>query len=217
MKVNEIFCSIEGEGIRQGYLCTFVRFYGCNLNCSYCDSRYACENGEYTEMSPEQIFDKIVEHGAKCVTLTGGEPLFQNTDELVKVITMLDDNGFKVNIETNGSVKIPVDVSALSTITITMDWKSISSGESKKMLSDNIKHLFKNDVLKFVIGSKEDFNQMCEVIRNNSILCQIFVSPVFGKIEPSEIVDLMKDAKLNNVRMQLQIHKFIWDPNKRGV
>lgn len=214
MKVNEIFCSIEGEGIRQGYLCTFVRFYGCNLNCSYCDSRYACENGEYTEMSPEQIFDKIVEHGAKCVTLTGGEPLLQNTNELVKLLTMLDDDGFKVNIETNGSVKIPENILVS---TITMDWKSISSGEHRKMLSDNIKHLFDDDVLKFVIGSKEDFNQMCEVIKNNSIMCHVFVSPVFGKIEPSEIVDLMKDAKLNNVRMQLQIHKFIWDADKRGV
>lgn len=215
MKVNEIFCSIEGEGIRQGYLCTFVRFYGCNLNCSYCDSRYACENGEYTEMSPEQIFDKIVEHGAKCVTLTGGEPLLQNTNELVKLLTMLDADDFKVNIETNGSVKIPADVSSLSIIT--MDWKSISSGESNKMLSDNIQHLFPFDVIKFVIGSKEDFNQMCEVIKNNNIRCHVFVSPVFGKIDPSEIVDLMKDAKLNNVRMQLQIHKFIWDADKRGV
>lgn len=215
MKVNEIFCSIEGEGIRQGYLCTFVRFYGCNLNCSYCDTRYACEGGEYNDMSPQSIFNSIKKYPAKYVTLTGGEPLLQRTTEIIELLQLLNDAGIQVNIETNGSIYIPHYV--LENSIITMDWKSISSGEHTNMLRSNLERLKSKDVLKFVVGTEEDINQMIDVLNSIDIKANVFVSPVFDMIAPSEIVEKIVKNRLTKVRMQLQIHKFIWDPNKRGV
>lgn len=215
MKVNEIFCSIEGEGIRQGYLCTFVRFYECNLHCSYCDTRYACEGEEYNDMSPQSIFNSIKKYPAKYVTLTGGEPLLQRNTEIIELLQLLNDAGIQVNIETNGSIYISQYV--LENSIITMDWKSISSGEHTNMLRSNLERLKSKDVLKFVVGTEEDINQMIDVLNSIDIQANVFVSPVFDIIAPSEIVEKIVKNRLTKVRMQLQIHKFIWDPNKRGV
>lgn len=227
MKVNEIFLSIEGEGIRTGLPSVFVRLYGCNLNCSYCDTRYSCENNEYTEMDVLEIAQKVLSYGVPNVTLTGGEPLlYWDTNALIAV---LQCSGVNVNIETNGSIPLNRLYNVYSTLfnscadlskyapIFTMDWKSISSGMSDKMLSENLDILRPEDVLKFVVGNIEDLEQMKEVITTHDLKCNIFVSPVFGKIEPAEIVKFVLDNKLNNVRVQLQLHKIIWDPNKRGV
>ena len=214
MFVNEIFTSIEGEGIRMGYPVTFIRLYGCNLNCSYCDTRYSCEGQDGTEMSVSEVIEKVKEAGVKRITLTGGEPLIhENVEELVDELL---NEGFEVNIETNGSIDIYPYIKKLNVI-ITMDYKSISSGMTDKMNHKNLKYLGGQDVLKFVVGSKEDLADMKRIIETYSPSCIIFVSPVFGKIELPDMVDYIKDNKLNECRVQVQLHKIIWEPTKRGV
>lgn len=218
MKVNEIFKSVDGEGLRTGELTTFIRLAGCNLRCSYCDTCYALKNSNGTEMSVDEIVKRAKKYDYRNITLTGGEPLIhKDVDDL---ISKLCENGFYVNIETNGSV--PIDKYILNkNILITMDYKLPSSGVEKNMNLNNLEKLRKNDVLKFVIG-KDDFDRIKEVIENHSIKSYIYLSPIFGEIEPFEIVDFMKimhtqGIDTSKMRVQVQLHKIIWNPNERGV
>ncbi len=216
-RVSEIFKSIEGEGIRAGFPAVFVRLHGCNLNCSYCDSTYACIGSDYSIMTLKQIVDAVRAYKIYRVTLTGGEPLIYSN--CVNLIAALINYGIEVNVETNGSI----DLNCLSSLMkdpkliITMDWKSYSSGEALKMKTSNLLMLTSNHVLKFVVGTYEDLEQMNKILNTFPLHCKIFVSPVFGKIEPKSIVEYLLNNNLYYVRMQLQIHKFIWDPNMRGV
>lgn len=218
MMVNEIFKSIDGEGSRTGELTTFIRLAGCNLRCSYCDTCYALKNSNGTEMSVDEIVKKAKKMDYRNITLTGGEPLIhRDVDDL---ISKLCENGFYVNIETNGSV--PIDKYILNkNILITMDYKLPSSGVEKNMNLNNLEKLRENDVLKFVIG-KDDFERVEQVIKNYSIKSYIYLSPVFGEIEPVELVDFMKNMHIKGIdtskmRVQVQLHKIIWNPNERGV
>lgn len=218
MRVNEIFKSIDGEGLRTGELTTFIRLAGCNLRCSYCDTYYALKNSNGTEMSVDEIVKKAKKMDYRNITLTGGEPLIhKDVDDL---ISKLCENGFYVNIETNGSV--PIDKYILNkNILITMDYKLPSSGVEKNMNLNNLEKLRENDVLKFVIG-KDDFDKLKQVIEKYSIKSYIYLSPVFGEIEPFEIVDFMKIMHIQGIdtskmRVQVQLHKIIWNPNERGV
>lgn len=218
LKVNEIFASIDGEGITAGFPTVFVRLYGCNLKCSYCDTRYSCEGKEYTEMEVEDIVAQVMDYSLERVTLTGGEPLLQGV-EVLELVEQLSNVGIVVNIETNGSINIK-SVKSLDTsfpVLITMDYKCPSSKMENEMLLSNFEWLEPRDVLKFVVGSKADLDQMRRVITLAQLNCHLFVSPVFGKIEMPEIVEYLLKYKMNHVRMQLQMHKFIWDPSKRGV
>lgn len=216
MKVVEIFESIDGEGIRAGVPVTFIRLHGCNLNCSYCDSRYACEGSDYTEMAVCEIVQKVQEFGHPCITITGGEPLLQS--DVKYLIQELAGENYKINIETNGSVRVESYMKKKNVI-ITLDYKCPSSGMEDKMDVENLKVLRSKDVLKFVVGSREDLDKAEEVIAQYGLQdrCHIFFSPVFGKIEPHEIVEYVLEKHLDSVRVQLQLHKFIWDPDKRGV
>lgn len=218
MRVNEIFKSIDGEGLRTGELTTFIRLAGCNLRCSYCDTCYALKNSNGTEMSVDEIVKKAKKMDYRNITLTGGEPLIhKDVDDL---ISKLCENGFYVNIETNGSV--PIDKYILNkNILITMDYKVPSSGVEKSMNLSNLEKLRENDVLKFVIG-KGDFERVEQVIKNHSIKSYIYLSPIFGEIEPVELVDFMKNMHIKGIdtskmRVQVQLHKIIWNPNERGV
>ena len=225
MKVCEIFKSIEGEGLRTGLAAVFVRLHGCNLRCSYCDSMYAVEGNDYKQMSVAQVVDAInayhSESGVKCVTITGGEPLLHaGTDELLQTLC---DKGFEVNVETNGTVPCKYKHSNLF---YTMDWKCKSSGMSGKMQIENIATLGKNDVLKFVVGSIEDLNETENVvarlaeIKGSNQMPHIFVSPAFGTLEYEKIVEWMLSSKTmtkNCTRFQVQLHKVVWNPDKRGV
>ena len=214
MLVNEIFSSIEGEGIRAGYPVTFIRLYGCNLHCSYCDTRYSCEGGDYEFMSIDEILKVVADLGFHRVTLTGGEPLIHR--DVNELILTLINAGYEVNIETNGAVYI-APYTTFKKLIITLDYKSISSGENESMWLSNIPLLRKRDVLKFVVGSQEDLDDMRRIVVEYNPICSIYVSPVFGKIEPKEIVEYIKEHKLENCRVQLQMHKFIWPPQQRGV
>lgn len=211
MKVVEIFRSIDGEGIRAGFPVVFIRLAGCNLRCSYCDTKYSYDGSKYMDRTVDDICREVRRYGCPRVTLTGGEPLIhQDVSDLVD--TLLDYN-IELNIETNGSVDIEPFLYT-STI-ITMDYKCPSSGMEDSMLLDNLTLLRSQDVLKFVVGDKHDLD-MCLRLKKFT-KAQIFISPVFNQIEPADIVQYMLEHDMNDCRIQLQLHKFIWDPEKRGV
>lgn len=210
--VNEIFTSIEGEGIRTGFLSTFVRFNGCNLACGYCDTKYAQEPQE-PNMSLQDILEAVSQSGCGRVTLTGGEPLFRGyMQELIQELSWL---GYYVNIETNGSIILP-DCVTLPEVFVTMDWKCPSSGQNGSMKSENLKKLALVDVLKFVVATEEDLAEFKRIYEQD-LVCTYVLSPVFGAIEPKALVEFIKENKMNNAMVQVQLHKIIWDPNERGV
>lgn len=212
MKVVEIFKSIDGEGIRAGFPVTFVRLAGCNLRCSYCDTKYSYDVDSATEMTLEEIYARVYRLGCKRVTLTGGEPLIH--EDVFKLIDRLAHSGFQVNIETNGSVGVD-DYLQFKNVIITMDYKCPSSNMESQMLLSNIGVLRSQDVLKFVVGSKEDLDACRNIYSNTK--AQVFISPVFGQITPKEIVEYVLEHNMLSCRVQLQLHKIIWDPDMKGV
>lgn len=219
-KVAEIFTSINGEGTRAGELAVFVRLCGCNLRCSYCDTMWAnSENASYTEMTACEIRKAVLETGVKNLTLTGGEPLnAEYAKELLE--ELLQDDSISAEIETNGSISIKEFDSISNRPIFTIDYKLSSSGmEDKMLIAENMPYIKEKDCMKFVAGSEEDLIKAAEIIEKYDLTkrCHVYLSPVFGKIDPAFMVEFMKERKLNGVRLQLQLHKFIWDPNKRGV
>lgn len=216
MKVIEKFLSINGEGLKSGELAVFIRFQGCNLRCPYCDTKYSYINPKYQELEVEEIIDYIKSTNVYNVTLTGGEPLIHK--DVDKLINELSNLGYRVELETNGSVDISKYV-GLNGVSFTLDYKGPSSLMEDKMNLENYKYLGKNDVVKFVCGSDQDLLKAKEIILKYHLneYTNPFISPMFGEIELEKIVDFMKDNNLNGVRLQLQIHKIIWDKDKRGV
>ena len=218
-RLAESFVSINGEGQLAGALALFLRFTGCNLKCDWCDTKWANEKDapfEFASVSrlTDIAKDAIEKHDVKCVTLTGGEPLLQEgIEDLILSLTRL---GLRVEIETNGSVPIEPFMKQCRPV-FTVDYKLPSSRMERFMHTDNIALLREWDTLKFVCGSREDLYRAAEVIKDYKPLCPVFLSPVFGRIEPAEMVDFMKENKLGSARLQLQLHKFIWSPDERGV
>lgn len=216
LPIVEIFLSIEGEGIRSGRLCTFIRVAGCNLRCSYCDTRYSFDVNNAKQMTIEQIMEQVNELGCKTVTLTGGEPLLYK--ETGKLIEQLLKDGYKINVETNGSIDIDaIKRTPTDDLMFTIDWKSPSSKMEDKMQAINFKRATSRDVFKFVVGDTNDLIAMAYVLKGHPTRAHIYVSPVFGQIQLEDIVNFMKNNKFNGVTLQIQLHKLIWDPNKRGV
>ena len=216
-KVNEIFLSIDGEGYRTGLPVVFIRLYGCNLNCSYCDTRYSCEQQEYKEMSLYDILAQVLSYEVPRVTLTGGEPLIH--PGVKDLITSLVANDIEVNIETNGAVDLDefIEFKYNSKVVFTMDYKCKSSGMEEKMILSNLVFLQPKDVIKFVVSNYNEMEEMEYILEASKCKAQAYVSPVFGAIEPKELVEYILDNKLNNVKVQVQLHKIIWEPTKRGV
>lgn len=219
-KVVEIFKSIEGEGKRVGQPCTFIRLYGCNLKCSYCDTMYANTGEQYKEMYLDDIHEIVKSFGIENITITGGEPLIQSGIE--QLIKFLCDNNYKVNIETNGSVPISKFSGVFNYISgnklfLTVDYKCPSSGCEDLMCYSNFKNLGENDVLKFVVATEQDLKTVktvCKLLEPN---CAIYVSPVFGKIDYETLANFVINSGIKNITMQIQLHKIIWAPDKRGV
>lgn len=224
MKINEIFLSIDGEGVRSGLPTVFIRKVGCNCRCSYCDTTYSFTDDNCKDMTVGEIVEEVnkICGGTKNITFTGGEPLFY-TDakeevECKQLLQKLKDLRYQVNVETNGSIDLkPWERLVKPQGFFTMDWKCKSSKMTNKMVESNLEFLDYYDVLKFVVGSEEDLNQMKDILDNYDINAQVFVSPVFGQIEPRQIVEFVLKHNLNRVRTQVQLHKIIWDPNMRGV
>ena len=218
MRIHEIFKSIEGEGKRAGQIATFVRAYGCTCACTYCDTTYACEGGEYTNWTIDEIVKCVEQLGAPRVTFTGGEPLMQ--EDSVELIDQLTRLGYEVNIETNGSIDLVClkNVEHQDKVIVTMDYKSISSGMSEEMIEGNLDYLGPEDAVKFVVGTKDDLDQMRSIVeRNPQFKGTFFVSPVFEQIELVDIAKYLLDNNLTQVKMQVQLHKIIWPADMRGV
>lgn len=216
MIVNEIFSSIDGEGLRTGELATFIRLAGCNLRCRYCDTEYALDNNSGIEMNITEILNEVKKYKNRNITLTGGEPLAHK--EINKLIEELIKNNYFVNIETNGSIDIEQYVGKCL---ITMDYKCKSSLMERTMLLSNLEKLSETDVLKFVINN-EDFDCVEKVLRDFNIKSYIYISPISNEIELPDIVEFMKKCNekgidMSKVRMQVQLHKIIWNPDMRGV
>ncbi|MCK6604080.1 MAG: 7-carboxy-7-deazaguanine synthase QueE [Ignavibacteriaceae bacterium] len=211
LKVNEIYFSIQGEGTKAGLPCVFIRLTYCNLRCTYCDTEYAFYDGK--DMTMEQVLEEVKKYGCNLVEVTGGEPLIQK--ECIPLMTELCNLGYEVMIETGGSLPIKnID----PRVKVIMDLKCPSSKMTKKNHYDNISYLKDFDEVKFVIGSREDYEWSKQMIEQYQLdkKCIVLFSPVFGSIEPVNIVDWLLEDKLN-VRFQLQMHKFIWDPATKGV
>lgn len=226
MNLCELFLSIEGEGKRTGIPAVFIRKTRCNLNpcCSYCDSVYSFKKNPEGDSTVYQIMSKIYElgQGCKSVTLTGGEPLYCTSDtdrfETQDLINNLTYGGFEVNVETNGSIDLKPWVNLVKNSGFfTMDWKCFSSGVSPYMLPSNLKLLDEDDVLKFVVGTEEDLEQMKTVLSAYEPRAQVYVSPVFGKMSMKRIVQYVLDNRLYQVKLGFQLHKYVWDPEARGV
>ena len=211
LKINEIYKSIQGESSKAGLPCVFVRLTYCNLRCTYCDSEYAFYDGKDLEI--EQIVDEIKKLNCNLVEITGGEPLFQT--ESIQLMKKLCDEGFEVMLETSGSLPIEnVD----KRVMIILDLKCPSSGMQKKNLYQNIEFIKPNDEVKFVIGDYEDYLWAKEKIVEYNLVekCNVLFSTVFNKLESRELVEWIIKDNLN-VRFQLQMHKFIWEPDRKGV
>jgi 7-carboxy-7-deazaguanine synthase len=211
IKINEIYKSIQGESSKAGLPCVFVRLTYCNLRCTYCDSEYAFYDGK--EMSITQIIDEVKKYNCKLVEITGGEPLFQN--ESIDLMKQLCDEGFDVMLETSGSLSIK-DIDAR--VKIIMDLKCPSSKMMKKNLFENIEFLKPTDEIKFVIGNREDYDWSKKIISDYRLneKCEILFSVVFEQLKPVTLVEWILEDNLN-VRYQLQMHKYIWNPKQKGV
>ena len=209
VSINEIFHSIQGEAKNSGKPTVFIRTAGCPFRCTYCDTEYAFTEGKQVKIS--EIISKVKSYDSNYVTVTGGEPLAQTNIKVL--LTTLLENSFKVSLETSGLVDIcdvPQDVE------IVMDIKTPSSKENHKNIKSNLSLIKNNDVLKFVIGNKSDYEWSKKyIIENNLMLFKnIYFSPVHENLELSEIADWILRDRLN-VTLQLQLHKYIWG-NERG-
>ena len=209
MKVNEMFTSIQGEGIYIGVPMFFVRLTGCNLRCEWCDTEYAFYEGE--EMSIDSIIKKVEESGMKWVCITGGEPLLQ--EEVYKLIDILLRKDYKVLLETNGSIlidKLPTE----ENLVISLDIKTPSSKMERAMRFENLNYLGPKDFVKFVIMDENDFEYAKKIIEKYEIDKEIIFQPV-GGTNLKWLAEKVVEEKLN-VRVLPQLHKIIWG-NKRGV
>ena len=218
-KLAEHFISINGEGLQAGSLALFLRFAGCNLRCDWCDTAWACgKDAPHETVSLSRIM-KIAEdavlQGVQHVTLTGGEPLLQ--ENIGALMHALGRNlGMRVEVETNGAVPLAPFIKETGCV-FTMDYKLPSSKMEQHMCTENFALLNEWDCVKFVCGSRADVFRAKEIAAQYKPVCPMLLSPVFGRIDPAEIVEIMKEQQMGNFRLQLQLHKFIWDPMARGV
>jgi 7-carboxy-7-deazaguanine synthase len=213
MLVTEIFKSIQGESTFAGLPCIFVRLTGCNLRCHWCDTAYAFYGGK--QMAPQEVLEGIHKMGAKRVEFTGGEPLLQEK-EVVPLAAQLIGEGYQVLIETSGERYIgglPRDVVKV------VDVKCPGSGEGGAFCADNLQALDRKDQIKFVILNESDYRFANDFIAQHRLrerVDEVIFSPVFGQLEPRNLAEwVLRDGL--DVRLGLQIHKFIWEPETRGV
>ena len=210
--MNEIYQSVQGESTWAGLPCIFVRLTFCDLRCTYCDTEYAFYEGK--KQTLDEIAAAVLAFSCPLVEVTGGEPLLQKN--VLPLMRTLCDAGKTLLLETSGAHDISVVDPRVHRI---MDLKTPSSGECARNLFTNIEHLTSRDEVKFVIGSREDYEWSRAQVREHRLAARcraVLFSPVFGKIEPQEIVDSILADELP-VRFQLQMHKFIWPPMQRGV
>ncbi|MBR1483864.1 MAG: putative 7-carboxy-7-deazaguanine synthase QueE, partial [Ruminococcus sp.] len=188
LEVVEKFISINGEGAHAGEMAAFIRFKGCNLRCSYCDTQWANLPDALSRMyEPEELLKWVEKACVRNVTLTGGEPLLQA--DIALLIALLTERGYRVEIETNGSIALDTFAKMPRRPVFTMDYKLPDSGMEAKMRLDNFQLLQPHDSVKFVAGSQTDLAVAEKIIQEFHLTnkCRVFLSPVFGKINPADI------------------------------
>jgi 7-carboxy-7-deazaguanine synthase len=212
LEICEIFYSLQGESTRAGLACVFVRLSGCNLSCSWCDTTYAAV--QPVSMTIDQIVGRVAAFECPMVEITGGEPLIQT--QTPALISALLEKGFQVLLETNGSLSIAsVDPACIRI----MDVKCPSSGEAGSFLLDNFNHMTARDEIKFVVGSRQDYEYAASFIKAHLVNHpreKVHICPVFETIELSDLAAWILKDRLG-ARLSLQQHKIIWDPDLRGV
>ena len=217
--VVERFVSINGEGQHAGELAVFIRLRKCNLACSYCDTSWACTDDAPADvMTEDELAEYVISTGVNRVTLTGGEPLISDDiDVLLRRLCALSD--ISVEIETNGSISILPFTNIPNRPAFTLDYKLAGSGMEGAMDTANYEYLTDIDTVKFVCSDISELDTVCEITDKYSLSnkCTVLISPVFGQIDPKQMVEYLIEHKRNDIRLQLQMHKFIWDPEKRGV
>jgi 7-carboxy-7-deazaguanine synthase len=209
--VSEVYPSIQGESTHVGEPCVFVRLTGCNLRCSWCDTEYAFHGG--TRRTVEDIVGEVLDYELPVVEVTGGEPLLQPA--VHRLMTVLADEGKLVLLETSGSLDISMVDPRIVRI---VDLKCPDSGEAAKNNWDNIAHLRAHDELKFVLAGRRDYEWARDRIREHDLaaLCTVLLGPVWGSLQPAELARWILEDRLP-VRLQVQLHKYIWSPDARGV
>ena len=215
INISEIFYSLQGEGTRAGMPCVFVRLQGCMFRCSWCDTKYAQDANQIVKlMTDREILDKIASYNCNFIAFTGGEPLLQ--ENIYSLLTECCNRGYIVVLETSGHLSLSqVD----ARVTKIMDFKCPSSEMSHLNNYENIQYLNQQDEIKFVIANRMDYEWTKEIISKYSLINKtktILFSTVFDLLKPSELAAWILEDKLNVV-LQLQLHKYIWEPNKRGV
>ena len=206
LNINEIFYSLQGEAREVGFPTVFVRLTGCPLRCSYCDTEYAFKGNNL--LSIDVILTEIKKYNTKFVCVTGGEPLAQINCHIL--LDRLVKENYQVSLETSGSIDI-ADINP--GVSIVMDVKTPSSNESDKNLYTNIEKLELKDQLKFVIGSKADFDWSVALLSKHPTPAEVLFSPVFEAVKPMQLAQWILDGQLN-VRLQVQLHKLLWGDEK---
>lgn len=211
LKINEIFFSVQGEGTSAGLPCVFIRLTYCNLRCTYCDTEYAFYEGK--DMSIDEILTEIKQFDCNLIEVTGGEPLVQK--ESFELMNRLCDANYEVMLETGGSLSIEKVDKRVKTI---LDFKCPTSKMVKKNYYENVTFLKPIDEVKFVIGNREDYYWSKDLIKKYDIesKCEVLFSTVFGQLENRKLVEWILEDRLK-VRFQTQLHKHIWEPDKKGV
>jgi len=211
MRITEIYASVQGETQYAGLPCTLVRTTGCDLRCTYCDSAFAFHGGR--DMTLDEILAEVAELPAPLVLLTGGEPMLQK--ELPALAARLLERGYRVMIETSGAH--PLDALPAEVVRI-VDVKTPGSGESHRMNWGTLEGLRQRDAVKFVLTSEADYTWATEVIRERRLgeRTEVLLSPMHGRLPPDALVSWMLRDRLP-ARLNLQIHKYIWSPDARGV
>lgn len=205
LRISEIFFSLQGEARTVGMPTVFVRLTGCPLRCSYCDTTYAFQGGEW--VSFDEIIDSIAQYETPYVTVTGGEPLAQ--PDCIALLKLLCDKGYQVSLETSGAL----DISAVDIrVSRVMDLKTPGSGEQPRNLLENIEQITPNDQIKFVVCDRNDYLWSREMIIRYELAgrCEVLVSPSYGEISARELADWVLEDRLP-VRFQVQLHKLLWD------
>jgi len=219
VRINEIFLSVQGETSSAGMPTAFVRTGGCNLRCTYCDTPYALTTHGSVAMSVDEVMAAVAEKGGHCrrVCLTGGEPLIQPREEVQSLLDRLAAAGYEVSVETSGS--LPIEPFRLHDgQRWILDMKVPSSGESEAMSFDSLALLRAVDEVKFVVGPRSDFDWSVELIRRYGLegRARLLFSPIWGAVTPLQLTEWVLGSGID-ARVQIQLHKIIWDPAARGV
>ncbi|HUG82146.1 MAG TPA: radical SAM protein [Bryobacterales bacterium] len=213
LQITEIFRSIQGESTRAGLPCTFIRLTGCNLRCTWCDTTYSFYGG--TPMTLDQVLRKVADFGGKLVEITGGEPLLQQP--VYPLMDRLLAEGYRVMLETSGERpinKVPREVIKI------VDVKCPDSGEPETFLIENLRRLAPHDELKFVIGTRRDYEFSRDFTRQHELTTRVAAvsfSPVHGSVDLAALAKWMLDDGLEGIRFGSQLHKSIWGAEARGV